>query len=202
MTGSVGIVCVTAAAAAARWTALWFRGTMTAHQHREEDAGTRHQREQQRGPRQPERERVGLAGAGFEVARDRRAVDGRGRGDRERPADVSRHVRDPRRGTDLVGGHGRGGSGRRGTVRESEPHRHQDQRDHEGGVLPRGVDEDQEGGSDGPQDEPERRPPAVSRSSRPAGVISGVTRIIAAAAGRVARPASNGLMPNVDGSWK
>ena len=34
------------------------------------------------------------------------------------------------------------------------------------------------------------------------GVIAGVIRISAAAAGRVARPASSGLMPKVDGSWK
>ena len=34
------------------------------------------------------------------------------------------------------------------------------------------------------------------------GVISGVTRIIAAAAGSVATPVSSALMPNALGSWK
>src|SRR5690348_275370 len=43
------------------------------------------------------------------------------------------------------------------------------------------------------------RPAPIFRAS---GVISGVTRIIAAAAGSVARPASSALYPNPAGSWK
>src|SRR3954468_17840072 len=50
-----------------------------------------------------------------------------------------------------------------------------------------------------------RKPSATARPAPifPAsGVIAGVMAIIAAAAGSVARPASNGLIPNALGFWK
>src|SRR3954469_5847170 len=59
-----------------------------------------------------------------------------------------------------------------------------------------------------------RTPKPIAESPKPAtiasrvpiltaiGVISGVTRIIAAAAGRVAKPVSSALMPKALGFWK
>src|SRR3954464_2308729 len=50
-----------------------------------------------------------------------------------------------------------------------------------------------------------RKPNAIRRagpSLTASGVISGVARIIMAAAGSVARPASSALIPNAAGSWK